>query len=83
MDLNTIRSALREEPFQPFTLRLADGRKEPVKHPEFVAIGPRVIVVVRDDNSVTTIEPLLIVSLDKDIPATKGDNGSSKKKRRK
>ena len=83
MDLNTIRNALCEEPFQPFTLRLADGRHETVKHPEFVAVGTRIVAVVREDNSVTTIEPLLIVSLDKDPPRKKGGNDSAKSKRRK
>ncbi len=66
MDLDSIRSALRAQPFQPFTLRLADGRQETIRHPEFVAVGPRIVAVVREDNSFTTIEPLLIVSLDKE-----------------
>ena len=78
MDLNTIRKALKEEPFQPFTLQLADGRKETIKHPEFVAVGSRILAVVREDNSVSTIEPLLIVSLDKPAPGKKGGNGSPK-----
>ena len=81
MDLNTIRQALREEPFKPFTLHLADGRKESVGHPEFVAVGSRVVAVVRDDNSVTTIEPLLIVSLETEPIKKKRRNGAPKKKR--
>lgn len=80
MDLNTIRRALREEPFQPFAIRLADGRTETVKHPEFVAVGTRVVAVVREDNSVTTFEPLLIVSLDKEPPGKRGGNGAEGKK---
>lgn len=71
MDLNTIRGALREQPFAPFTLHLADGRTELVKHPEFVAVGPRIVVVVRDDNTVAHIEPLLIASLEQ-APAEHG-----------
>lgn len=82
MDLNTIRQSLREEPFQPFTLRLADGRQETIRHPEFVAVGNRILAVVREDNSVTTIEPLLIVSLDKEPPHAEGGNGSKSKRRR-
>jgi hypothetical protein len=62
--LSALREALRRQPFEPFTLRLSDGRQESVKHPEFVAIGPRVVVIVRPDNSVLKVEPLLIVSLE-------------------
>lgn len=83
MDLNTLREALREKPFKPFTLHLADGRTETIGHPEFVAVGKRVVAVVREDDSVTTIEPLLIVSLEIDAPNKKGRNGAPKKKRRK
>ena len=83
MDLNTIREAIRKQPFEPFTLHLADGRIERVNHPEFVAIGTRIVVVVREDNSFTTIEPLLVVSLELDAPKKKNGNGSAKKKRRK
>ena len=64
MDLNGIREALRKEPFQPFTIRLTDGRELPVPHPEFVAVGPRLVIVIAEDNSWTVVEPLLIVSLD-------------------
>jgi len=36
----------------------------PVPHPDFVALGPRRIVVVTEDDSWSVIEPLLIGSLD-------------------
>ena len=81
MDLNTIREAVRKQPFEPFTLHLADGRTERINHPEFVAIGTRIVVVVREDNSFANIEPLLIVSLEMHAPKTKGGNGAAKKKR--
>ena len=45
MDLNSIRSALREQPFRPFELWLVDGRRIPVTHPEFVAMNQRIVVV--------------------------------------
>ena len=41
MDIEGVREALRKEPFEPFVLRLADGRALPVPHPEFVALGKR------------------------------------------
>ena len=82
MDLNSIRSAVRGQPFQPFELCLADGRRVPVTHPEFVAMNNRVVVVLDEHSFSMTIEPLLIVSLEP-IPAHgKGDNGSHKKRPR-
>jgi hypothetical protein len=64
MDLNGLRDALKKQPFEPFTIRLADGRSLPVPHSEFVAVGPRLVIVVGQDNSWSVVEPLLIVSLD-------------------
>jgi hypothetical protein len=64
MDLEGIRIALRRQPFEPFTIRLADGRAMPVRHPEFVAVGNRRVIVVAADDSWSVIEPILIVSID-------------------
>jgi hypothetical protein len=64
MDLQGIREALRNRPFQPFFLRLADGRDLPVPHPEAVALGKRRLIVLRPDNSWSVVEPLHVVSLD-------------------
>lgn len=66
MDLNGIREALHRQPFEPFVIRLADGRALSVPHPDYVAVGNRRIVVVSEDDSWSVIEPLLIVSLDYD-----------------
>jgi hypothetical protein len=76
MDLNGIREAIRRQPFQPFTIRLADGRSMPVSHPEYVAVGTRLAIVVGPDDS-SVVEPLLIASLDYATPETKdGKNGA-------
>jgi hypothetical protein len=64
MDLEGVREALLKRPFEPFSIRLADGRSLAVRHPEMVAVGKRRIVVVQPDDSTLFIEPLLIVSLD-------------------
>jgi hypothetical protein len=66
MRIDAIRAALHEQPFRPFTLRLADGRELPVPHPDFVAILGRTAVVAnpRLDDSYCIVEPLLIVSID-------------------
>jgi hypothetical protein len=66
MDLQGIVEALRRKPFEPFSMRLADGRSLSVTHPESVAVGTRRVIVVNRDDSWTVIEPLLIVSLDYD-----------------
>ena len=82
MDLNSIRSALRSEPFRAFDLCLADGRRVTVKHPEFVAMSNRVVVVLDENSYSTTLEPLLIVSLEPHRGSPKGGNGSHGKKRK-
>jgi hypothetical protein len=64
MDLQGIREALQRQPFEPFSMRLADGRSVLVTHPEAVAVGRRRVIVVRPDDSWLVLEPLLIVSLD-------------------
>jgi len=64
MDLQQIREALRRQPFEPFKIRLADGRSLAIPHPEMVAIGKRRVIVVEADDSWSVIGPLLIVSLD-------------------
>ncbi len=65
MDVNAIREALHRQPFQPFALRLADGRALSVPHRDFVAISPRRVVVINpQDESTSLLEPLLIVSLE-------------------
>ena len=80
MDLQGIREALHRQPFEPFSIRLADGRSLPVPHPDFVAVGPRRIVVVAADDSWSVVEPLLIVSLDSNgshSPTPPGSAGSA------
>ena len=64
MDLNGVREALHQQPFRPFTIRLADGRQLSVEHPDFVAVGERRIVVIAKDDSWSVVEPFLVVSLD-------------------
>jgi hypothetical protein len=66
MDLQGIREALLRQPFEPFSIRLADGRSLAVPHPEMVAVGKRRVIVVEPDDSWSVVEPLLIVSLDYD-----------------
>ena len=64
MDIEGLRDAVRRQPFQAFTMRLADGRSIRVPHSEFLAIGNRRVIVVEENDSWSVIEPILIVSLD-------------------
>ncbi|HEY3392249.1 MAG TPA: hypothetical protein VGK58_06065 [Lacipirellulaceae bacterium] len=76
-----IREALHKQPFEPFSLRLADGRALPVPHRDFVALHPRRIIVISEDASWSVVEPLLIVSIDYDTPPKKGTNGSGRRRK--
>jgi hypothetical protein len=40
MNISGIREALHKQPFESFTIRLADGRALPVPHPDFIAATP-------------------------------------------
>jgi hypothetical protein len=80
MDIAGVREALHNQPFEPFLIRLADGRSLPVPHRDFVALTPRRVIVGAQDDSWSSIEPLLIVSLDSMPRPAIGRNGSHKKK---
>jgi hypothetical protein len=80
MDLNSIRHALKEQPFQPFELCLADGRRVAVTHPEFVAMNQRIVIVTDEKSSTKILEPPLIVSLEP-LPVSK-KRGNGRHKRR-
>lgn len=56
MTTEQIKAALRATPFQPFTIRMVDGRSFPVEHRDFVSMSPsgRTISVFygRDEHSI-------------------------------
>lgn len=65
MHVDLVREALLKQPFQPFTLRLVDGRALPVPHREFVAVSNRRVVVIDpQDEGMSVVEPLLILSIE-------------------
>ena len=53
------------QPFRPFTICLADGRRILVRHREFAAISPvgRTAVVYQPDGSFDVIDLLLVTAL--------------------
>ena len=58
-----------ENGFTPFALRLSDGRRFVVPHRDFVAISPKVVVVIGEDELAVSINPLHIVSVEDVMPA--------------
>jgi len=78
MDIAGVRELMHRQPFEPFVIRLADGRSLPVPHRDFVALTSRRVIVGAEDDTWSIVEPLLIVSLDRMKPKGKGSNGSHK-----
>ena len=64
--VDVIRKRL-ENGFQPFTLCLSDGRKFAVPHPDNIAIGRNVVVILDRDDASHLISTLHIVSLEERI----------------
>ena len=57
-----IRRQLRAVPFAPFIIRMNDGRKFPVKHPDFADVSPRGshVIVYDDDDASLALSSILI-----------------------
>ena len=66
MTLEQIRNVFRAQPFQPFTIHLADGRGISVRHPDFILPAPsgRTIIVYQPDDSFNIIDLLLVTDLE-------------------
>ncbi len=65
MNTNAIREAMHAQPFRPFTLRLGDGRALQVPHPDFLAVSnDRAVFISPVDQSLTIMDPFLIISID-------------------
>jgi hypothetical protein len=65
MHTSSIREAVLRRPFQPFILRMNDGRVFHVRHPEYVAVSRRMVVVIDPETEAGIwLEPVLIASLE-------------------
>lgn len=62
--IEQMREALKNEPFRPFVIHIADGRQVRVAHPEFVAFtgGGRTIFVGSNKGDGYQILDLLLVT---------------------
>ena len=78
MTITKLREAIRNQPFEPFTICLTDGRKFRVKHPECVAIAPegnRIFIVFGPGEEHRVLDIFLVTSLDY-------ANGKSRRRKR-
>lgn len=67
MTIGQLREAYQARPFKPFTICLADGRKIPVGHPEFLVVTPeatRTFVVATTREAHKVIDLILVTSID-------------------
>lgn len=52
----------------PFILRLGDGTRVAVLHPDFIAVSQNQVLVIGPDESVTKIDPLHVVAIEEAPP---------------
>jgi hypothetical protein len=61
MNHDAMQELLRREPFEPFEIRLSNGDKHEVRHPEMaLLLKTRIIIALADDR--TVICPLLHIA---------------------
>lgn len=77
MPTEQIRTAMNKRPFQPFSLKLADGSKVRVKSPEFMMLFPsgRTLMVATGQESHEIIDVLMVTSIEV-------SNGHARQRRR-
>jgi len=65
MTIEEFKSAYDARPFRAFVIHLADGRKIPVLHREFLLPSPsgRTVLVYQPDDSSNVIDLLLVTDL--------------------
>ena len=68
MNIERIRERLTNG-FKPFVLELSSGKRVKVPHPDFIAIGKNVVAVMGEDDSLTSVDALHIVSIT-ELPAS-------------
>lgn len=66
MSLGQLRNIHRAQPFQPFMIRMADGRAFLVKHPDYLSHSPsgRTVIVHHEDDSYSILDVLLMTELE-------------------
>jgi hypothetical protein len=66
MTIDRIRDVWRAQPFRPFTIHLADGRRIAVHHRDLLMPSPsgRTVVVYQLDDSLNIVDLLLVTDLE-------------------
>ncbi len=66
MTIAQLRDLCSAQPFRPFVLHLADGRKVGVGHPEVVAAAPggRAITVHQPDDTMDVVDLISVTDLE-------------------
>lgn len=66
MIIDRIREKIRGD-FKPFMLTLSDGRSFLVPHPEHIAVGAKVLVLIVGGDRVITIDPNHVTSIEENL----------------
>jgi hypothetical protein len=64
LNLQPIRDRLGPD-FHPFAIHLSDGRSFHVPHPDFIAVGRGVVLLVDEEDRSHILDALHIVSVDR------------------
>jgi hypothetical protein len=67
VNADDLRGYLRTAPFEPFEIRLSNGRVYTIEHPEFMALAPdgRTVACYTDDSRLVTVAIQHINSIEK------------------
>jgi hypothetical protein len=64
MQMDKIRNAMHQQPFQPFSVQTADGQAYYVRHPDFIATSPNGrTITVYDDSGRDNLDVGLVVGI--------------------
>jgi hypothetical protein len=77
MKISELQKLYDAEPFRPFLIHMADGRKIPVKHREFMALSPsgRTAYVYQLNDDSDVIDVALVTSLELRKSLSNGKKG--------
>ncbi len=66
MTTEQLRRTHRATSFQPFTIRMADGRQFHIPHPDFLSMSPtgRTATIYHEDDSASIVDLLLMTELE-------------------
>jgi hypothetical protein len=70
MTIAELRNLCAAQPFRPFVIHLADGRKVPVQHPEVLSAAPggRAITVHQPDDTMDIVDLISVTDLEMKSP---------------